>query len=98
MCVSIVSYDATWNQESAVEADKIRRGLGQIVSAVHHIGSTSIPNILAKPIIDVLVEVSRIERVDDREGRMSELGYEACGEHGISGRRSSMILKPLRAP
>jgi len=87
MHVSIVSHDATWSQKFSDEADRIWETLGQNVSAIHHIGSTCIPNIRAKPIIDILVEVSQIERVDDQTECMNELGYEACGEYGISGRR-----------
>ena len=87
MHVSVVSHDAMWSQKFSDEANRIRQALGQNVSAIHHIGSTCIPKIRAKPIIDILVEVSQIERVDDQEQCMSELGYEACGEYGISGRR-----------
>jgi GrpB-like predicted nucleotidyltransferase (UPF0157 family) len=85
--VSIVNHDVTWRQKFSSEADRIRDALGRNLSAIHHIGSTSIPDLLAKPIIDILVEVTRIDRVDDREESMTATGYEACGEYGISGRR-----------
>ena len=87
MRVADVSHDPTWRRQFVAETERIRRALGQNVLAVHRIGSTSIPDILAKPIVDILVEVSRIERVEDHEGRMGHLGYEACGEYGILGRR-----------
>ncbi len=87
MDLFIVKHDPTWRQKFSSEAGRIREALGRNTLAVHHIGSTSIPDLRAKPIIDVLVEVTEIDRVDDREDSMIELGYEACGEYGISGRR-----------
>ena len=65
----------------------IQRALGDIVANLHHIGSTAIPNIFAKPIIDILLEVDDLAELDDRSSAMKELGYEAMGEYGISGRR-----------
>lgn len=59
----------------------------QEVVALHHIGSTSIPNIYAKPIIDMLMEVRQIERVDAYNRVMQQLGYLPQGEGGIPGRR-----------
>jgi len=61
--------------------------LGQEVMAIHHVGSTAIPNISAKPIIDILVEVHDIGKIDEFNGEMIKLGYQPKGEFGISGRR-----------
>ena len=49
--------------------------------------STAIPQIHAKPIIDMLVEVKDITNVDTHSSEMEALGYQALGEFGISGRR-----------
>jgi GrpB-like predicted nucleotidyltransferase (UPF0157 family) len=57
------------------------------VVAIHHIGSTAIPQIHAKPIIDMLVEVKDITKIDVQSSALEALGYEAMGEFGISGRR-----------
>ena len=54
---------------------------------VHHIGSTAIHGIWAKPIIDILVSVKDLRKVDDAADKMADLGYEALGEYGIPGRR-----------
>ncbi|MCM3725085.1 GrpB family protein [Neobacillus cucumis] len=55
---------------------------------IHHIGSTSIPTIgYAKPIIDILIVVKDIEKVDLFNDEMRTLGYEPRGENGIAGRR-----------
>src|SRR3546814_8745866 len=52
-----------------------------------HIGSTSIPGIHAKPIIDMLAVTSDLSLLDGCESRIASLGYEALGEFGIPGRR-----------
>lgn len=61
--------------------------MGAAAIKAHHIGSTSIPNILAKPIIDILIEARSLEAVDARSQQMVDVGYEAMGEYEISGRR-----------
>ncbi len=69
------------------ESEKIKNILNDIILDIHHIGSTAIPGIKAKPVIDILVEVKNIEEVDRYNHKMKELGYEAMGEHGIPKRR-----------
>ena len=54
--------------------------------AIHHIGSTSIPGIAAKPIIDILVALHRDEDGQACADAMQELGYEYRGDGGIPGR------------
>ncbi len=61
--------------------------LGENVVAIHHIGSTAIPGIYAKPIIDILVEVKDIAIVDQQSPAIAALGYQVMGEFGIPGRR-----------
>lgn len=83
----IVTHDPTWKVRFSIESDRIQKALGNNAMAIHHIGSTSIPRIFAKPIIDILVEVARIEKVDERVDRMRDLNYEVMGEYGNGGRR-----------
>lgn len=54
---------------------------------VQHIGSTAIPAIRAKPIVDVLPVVVNLERLDDARDRIEALGYFWWGEYGIARRR-----------
>jgi GrpB-like predicted nucleotidyltransferase (UPF0157 family) len=54
---------------------------------LHHIGSTAIPGIVAKPVIDMLGIVPALDALDERAHRLAALGYEALGEFGIPGRR-----------
>jgi len=55
--------------------------------AIHHTGSTSVINLAAKPIIDILIEVPEIEKIDLYIREFELMGYEAMGEYGIPGRR-----------
>lgn len=83
----VVAYDPSWALKFEREAEVVRSALGPAASAVHHIGSTSIPGIYAKPIIDMLVEVASLEAVDAETPTLTAEGYEAMGEFGLAGRR-----------
>lgn len=85
--VEVVPHRSAWKLEFETEADQIEAAIGKAVIAIHHIGSTAIPSIYAKPIIDFLVEVKNIAQVDQSQPAMEALGYEAMGEYGIPGRR-----------
>ena len=87
MRIQVVAHDPAWRSEFDAERDCIAHALGDIVIRLHHIGSTAIPGIFAKPIIDILLEVGDIVRLDERSSTLEELGYEAMGEFGIPGRR-----------
>jgi GrpB-like predicted nucleotidyltransferase (UPF0157 family) len=87
MKVHVVPPDPRWRDCFDEEAASIRSALGELPVWVHHIGSTSIPNIHAKPVIDILLEVADIEELDGRCSAFESLGYEAKGEFGIPGRR-----------
>ena len=71
----------------AAESAAVTRALGFNVVAIHHIGSTAIPPIHAKPVIDMLVEVLDHGETDGCNAAMEALGYEPRGEFGIPGRR-----------
>ncbi len=69
------------------ESQFILAALGKNARCSHHIGSTAIPSIVAKPVIDILIVVAELERVDECNSAMEKLGYEAMGEYGIPFRR-----------
>lgn len=85
--IKVVPHDSDWSNKFGEEAMHLIAALGKNVVAVHHIGSTSIPGIYAKPVIDILVEVKDIKAVDTDHPAMESLGYEVMGEFGIPGRR-----------
>jgi GrpB-like predicted nucleotidyltransferase (UPF0157 family) len=85
--VEVVPHSPGWAAAFGTEADRLTAVLGEEVVAVHHIGSTAIPGIKAKPIVDILLEVRQVERLDDLGPEMAGLDYEARGEFGIPERR-----------
>ena len=87
MKIELVPHDPAWASEFVTEANRIQDALEGVVVRVHHIGSTAIPGIPAKPVIDICLEVSALSLLDQRESEMERLGYEALGEYGIPERR-----------
>ena len=85
--VEVVPHDPRWRDAFEAEAKHVAAALGENVVAIHHIGSTAIANIYAKPVVDLLVEVRDITEVDGRSSAMVPVGYEVMGEYGIPGRR-----------
>lgn len=85
--VKIVEANDQWAEDFRREQEKLHNLLGDIVTNIHHIGSTSVPNLAAKPIIDILLEVSDLQALDDQSKKLINTGYVAKGEYGIAGRR-----------
>jgi len=85
--VTIVAHDPSWEEIFREEAERLRVIFKQEVIAIHHIGSTAIPGISAKPFIDILIEVRSINRIDHYNSMMQKEGYIPKGENGLPGRR-----------
>lgn len=83
----LAAYDPAWPRAFTDAADAIQAALGDALLALHHIGSTSIPAMPAKPIIDMLGQAVSLAGIDQAASRLVPLGYEAMGEFGIEGRR-----------
>lgn len=83
----LVPHDARWSNEFGRESAAVARALGDVLVEIHHIGSTAIPGIVAKPVIDMLAVVADLGLVDVRAAALESLSYEAMGEFGITGRR-----------
>ena len=82
----LCEYRSEWPSEFENECSQIQIKLGDHVWEVHHIGSTAIPGIKAKPEIDLLIIVKDIGEIDVINAAMNELGYDVRGECGIEGR------------
>lgn len=85
--VVVVPYDPAWPALAAAEAARLRAALDENVLAIHHFGSTAVPGLCAKPILDLLPVVADLGRVDGYNARMIALGYTPRGEYGLPGRR-----------
>jgi len=87
MNVVVTEYNEDWKQKFSEEAQKIKDIFADELIDIHHIGSTSVPGLKAKPIIDIMPVVKDIEKVDSFNDRMEDIGYECMGELGMKGRR-----------
>jgi len=85
--LKLIPYDPNWPNAFEKEAALIRQALGDNCLAIHHIGSTSVPGLEAKPIIDMIPVVKDITEVDSYNPAMEVLGYKAMGGYGIPLRR-----------
>lgn len=85
--VEVVPYDSDWRQRFETEAAAVRAALGDALLGVEHIGSTSVPGLPAKPIIDMMPLVRDVREVDRRISAMAAAGYTPRGEFGLPGRR-----------
>ncbi len=85
--VDVVAPDPSWPQQFEHEAQRIRAVFVNKVVGLHHIGSTAINGIYAKPIIDILLVLEDLAMAEGGASAMRALGYEALGEFGIPGRR-----------
>ena len=84
--VILAAYSPEWPRIAAVHAERLW-ALGSSLVAVHHIGSTSVPGLTAKPIIDLMPIVADLNSLDGQRRCIDALGYAWHGELGISGRR-----------
>ncbi|MFZ4115509.1 MAG: GNAT family N-acetyltransferase [Chthoniobacterales bacterium] len=85
--IEVVPYNPEWPQLFESEALLIQQVLGDNCLELHHIGSTSVPGLAAKPIIDIIPVVQDIRHVDQVVSNMEQLGYSARGENGMLFRR-----------
>lgn len=83
----VVPYDDGWPAAFARESDQLLRLFPPGTVSVHHIGSTSVPGLVAKPVIDILVEADDLQVIDRATAGLELLGFTAKGEYGIPGRR-----------
>lgn len=85
--VELVPFRCEWADLAGAESKRITPAFGSNLIWIHHVGSTAIPGICAKPILDLMPEVAFLHELDASRGALESLGYEWWGEYGIQGRR-----------
>ncbi|QIZ46802.1 MULTISPECIES: GrpB family protein [Dickeya] len=85
--VTIVPHDEQWPGLFEAESVLLQITLGQVITQIHHVGSTAVPGLAAKPVIDILLEVVDLSELDELNAAMENAGYTARGENGIPNRR-----------
>jgi GrpB-like predicted nucleotidyltransferase (UPF0157 family) len=73
--IEIVDYQPRWPGEFAAAAVRLRRAFGALALAIHHIGSTSVPGLAAKDVIDLQVSVAALDPGEPIEAAVVAAGY-----------------------
>ena len=84
--VKLEAHTEIWQQLFVEEATRIREAIGEYVTAIEHVGSTSIDGIAAKPIIDMAIGLKNLADGEKCVVPLENVGYEYRGEYGIAGR------------
>lgn len=92
--IQLVPNDPTWTTIAAREIERLRGALGEVLVSAEHVGSTAIPSIKAKPIVDISPVVRSLEELDAEQAEIEALGWEWRGEAGIEGRRYCVMPSP----
>jgi GrpB-like predicted nucleotidyltransferase (UPF0157 family) len=84
--IQLAPYDPSWPAEFEAEAARIERACEDLEIRLEHIGSTAVPGLSAKPIIDILAGVPPRARRKQYVTAIKGIGYEHLGSYGIAGR------------
>ncbi|MDE2018946.1 MAG: GrpB family protein [Patescibacteria group bacterium] len=72
---SVEKYTANWQRRFRIQEKLIKRVLGKAALEIHHVGSTSVKGMSAKPIVDMLVIVKEFHALDRAKTKFEKLGY-----------------------
>jgi GrpB-like predicted nucleotidyltransferase (UPF0157 family) len=86
--VAVVDYDPRWPTEFERLRARAAAALGDLAVAIEHVGSTAVPGLAAKPVIDLDVVVRRPEDVAHAIERLASIGYVHSGDLGLPGREA----------
>jgi GrpB-like predicted nucleotidyltransferase (UPF0157 family) len=88
MSIELKPYDSRWPEQYEREKEMIKRALGAAASDIEHVGSTSIPGMSAKPIIDIAAEVFSFDGIDEACWlRFADIGYVYVPHEWFKARR-----------
>ena len=93
--VRLLPHDPLWPKQADMEAARLIGALSPVLNQVTHIGSTSIPGVVAKPIDDLLGVAADLGSLDGARNKIETLGYAWHGEYGLEGRRFCTLSDPI---
>src|SRR5271165_5089979 len=73
--LEIVGYDPAWPSMFSAERDRLAAALGRLALRIDHNGSTSVPGLAAKPIIDIQISVRSLQPIGQYAAGLMKLGY-----------------------
>jgi GrpB-like predicted nucleotidyltransferase (UPF0157 family) len=97
--IHVCLYDPAWPRLFQAEAGHIRATIGAYILDIQYIGSTAVPGLAAKPLIDIGVAVADFAEARRCVRPLVDLGYHCLGENGIPRRHFPTFSPiPLLAP
>jgi len=82
----VVEYDPAWPRQFEALARVLAEAMGKLAVQIHHVGSTSIPGMAAKPVLDIDIELAPGVNIAAATAALGPLGYQYHGEQGIPQR------------
>jgi|GEM_PF-213892 len=86
--IVVLPYDGRWKEEFIRIKDELSEALGELAMRIEHVGSTAVPGLSAKPIIDIDVVIKDRSELADVVTALGKIGYDHAGDLGIPGREA----------
>lgn len=86
--VVVVPYDPRWPAVFVALRERVAAELGELAVGIEHVGSTAVPGLDAKPVIDIDVVIRSVDDLAQTARRLAALGYAHIGDLGIAGREA----------
>ena len=96
--IELVDYDAAWPAAFAAEAQLLRAALGARALRIEHVGSTAVPGLVAKPVIDIQVSVATLADPAAYDEALGAAGYTHVVHDAAFDRSYPFFAKPLGWP
>ena len=84
--VELEDYNSNWEKEYLKEEKLLKEVLKDYIIEIHHIGSTSIKGLKAKPVIDILIVIESLNQIEKIEDILKEYNYTNRGHQGVDDR------------
>ena len=81
--IRIVPYDVRWPDQFESEANQLRAAMGSLSLRIEHVGSTSVPGLAAKPVIDIQISVATLDGLGVYAAPLASLGYSHVPFGGV---------------
>lgn len=96
--IELVDYDPAWPARFAAEAHVLRTALGERALRIEHVGSTAVPGLVAKPVVDIQVSVARLDDPAAFDEALGAAGYTHIVHDPGFDRIYPFFAKPLGWP
>ncbi|MEO0770595.1 MAG: GrpB family protein [Cyanobacteria bacterium J06649_4] len=95
--IKVVDYDSEWATTFEALKSRIWPAIQSVALGIEHVGSTSVPGLAAKPIIDIDIIIASEAELPVVIERLAQLGYQHRGDLGIEGREAFFAPVDLAA-